>query len=183
MNEQMISTASGIVSAFVSHNSVRPEDFVGLINDVHRKLISIAEGLASEPVEKKPTPLMPWKKTIHHKYLISLEDGKQYKTLRRHLTGLGMTPEDYQAKWDLPRDYPLVCKDYSERRSTMAKSIGLGRKPKDEPETVSQPEPKLEEPKTAPPKAEATKAEKKVTPILKPKDRPARPKKGKAASE
>ena len=50
-----------------------------------------------------------------------------------------MTPEDYQAKWDLPRDYPLVCKDYSERRSTMAKSIVLGRKPKDEPETVSQP--------------------------------------------
>ena len=77
--------------------------------------------------EAKPTPAVSIRKSITPDYLISLEDGKQYKSLKRHLTKLGLTPEAYREKWDLPRDYPMVAANYAAKRSELAKSIGLGQ--------------------------------------------------------
>jgi hypothetical protein len=78
--------------------------------------------------EFKREPAVPMRKSIHRDFILSLEDGKRYQTLRRHLLGRGMTPEQYRAKWNLPADYPMVAAAYSERRSALAKSLGLGRK-------------------------------------------------------
>lgn len=120
--------AADLVAAFVSHNSVRPEDVGGLISDVHGKLAALAAGKTEASVAAKPEPPVPIKKSITPGYLVSLEDGRHYKTLRRHLAKRGLTPDAYRAKWGLPADYPMVAKDYAERRSALAKSIGLGRK-------------------------------------------------------
>jgi predicted transcriptional regulator len=75
----------------------------------------------------KPAPAVPIEDTIHDDYLVSLEDGKRYKSLKRHLRTNGMTPQEYRAKWGLPGDYPMVCASYSKQRSDMAKAMGLGK--------------------------------------------------------
>ena len=128
MSEEHTKTTVEIISAYVSNNHLRAEELVELIKDVHGKLVELANGKAEPQAEAKPEPRLPIKKTITPGYLISLEDGKPYKTLRRHLTIRGMTPEDYRAKWGLPADYPMVAKEYAERRSALAKSMGLGSK-------------------------------------------------------
>ena len=128
MTEALTQITADIVSAYVSNNSVRAEDVAGLIKDVHGKLAKLAAGKAEAPVAAKLEPPVPVKKSITPDYLVSLEDGRHYKTLRRHLAKRGLTPDDYRAKWGLPADYPMVAKDYAERRSALAKSIGLGRK-------------------------------------------------------
>jgi predicted transcriptional regulator len=90
------------------------------------------------------------RKSITHEALISFEDGKPYKTLKRHLTGLGLTPETYRAKWGLPGDYPLVAASYSERRSALARSIGLGYRRRDAaPKAAAPSETLAEKPKRA----------------------------------
>jgi len=118
--------AADIVSAFVSNNSVPASELPGLIGNVHAALQN-----ASQPTVKqddaKPTPAVSVRKSVTPDYLISLEDGKQYKSLKRHLTRLGLTPEAYREKWDLPRDYPMVAANYAAKRSELAKSIGLGQ--------------------------------------------------------
>jgi predicted transcriptional regulator len=81
---------------------------------------------AAEP--EKPVPAVPIKKSVMPEYLISLEDGRHYKALKRHLRRLGMTPEEYRTKWGLSPDYPMVAAEYAKRRSELAKSLGLGRK-------------------------------------------------------
>ena len=120
-----IDLAADIVSAFVSHNNVRAEDLPSLISQVHATLENLGKPIQKEP--EKPTPLMPIKKTITPDYLISLEDGKQYRSLKRHLTGRGLTPEQYREKWGLARDYPMVAPSYSAQRSALARSLGLGQ--------------------------------------------------------
>jgi predicted transcriptional regulator len=128
MNKLITETVE-IIAAHISHNAVPASELPGLIRNVHRSLLEIVDGVKTEViVERAVEPAVPIRKSVHRDYLISLEDGKKYQTLRRHLLGRGMTPEDYRAKWGLPADYPMVAAAYSERRSTMAKSLGFGRK-------------------------------------------------------
>ncbi|WP_262273421.1 MucR family transcriptional regulator [Microvirga yunnanensis] len=118
--------AADIVSAFVSNNSVPLAELPGLIGNVHAALRRVGQPAAQQE-ETKPVPAISIKKSVTPDYLISLEDGKQYKSLKRHLTKLGLTPEAYREKWDLPRDYPMVAANYAAKRSELAKSIGLGQ--------------------------------------------------------
>ena len=121
-----IELAADIVSAFVSYNSVPVADLPSLIGNVHAALQNVGQPAAKQD-EAKPTPAVSVQKSVTPDYLISLEDGKKYKSLKRHLTKLRLTPEAYREKWDLPRDYPMVAATYAAKRSEMAKSIGLGQ--------------------------------------------------------
>ncbi len=103
------------------------EELPALIASTHAALTKLG-GPVEPAKEERSTPLMPIKKTVTPDYLISLEDGKQYKSLKRHLTTRGLTPDEYRRKWGLPYDYPMVAANYAAQRSELAKSIGLGRK-------------------------------------------------------
>ncbi|HYA75158.1 MAG TPA: MucR family transcriptional regulator [Roseiarcus sp.] len=118
-----------IVSAFVAYNSLRAAELPALIQSVHAALVKIISGAAA-PTERQPeaaAPAVSIRKSITPDYLICLDDGLKFKSLRRHLTALGMTPEQYRAKWKLPADYPMVAANYAAQRSAMAKEIGLGQ--------------------------------------------------------
>jgi predicted transcriptional regulator len=121
-----IELAADIVSAFVSNNSVSVADLPALLGSVYAALQNV--GSPAQVDEPKPTPAVPVKKSITPDFLISLEDGRPYKSLKRHLTRLGLTPQQYRAKWSLPADYPIVARNYAARRSELAKSIGLGQR-------------------------------------------------------
>jgi len=127
---QLVELSAEIVSAYVSHNALSAPDLPKLIASVHTALVALGGVAEVEPaVELKPA--VPVKKSITPEYLICLEDGKKFKSLKRHLrTEYDMSPEEYRAKWGLPPDYPMVAPTYSEARSRLAKTIGLGRKPK-----------------------------------------------------
>ena len=119
-----------IVAAYISHNSVRAEDLAGLINTVHAALGSVGSG-ATPVAEEKREPVVSIKKSITPDYLISLFDGKKYKSLKRHLrTSHNMTPEQYREYFGLPRDYPMVAPNYAAARSELAKTMGLGQQRK-----------------------------------------------------
>jgi predicted transcriptional regulator len=122
-----IELTADIVSAFISNNSVPVSDLPSLIGNVHTALRNSGQP-APQREEAKPTPAVPIKRSITPDYLISLEDGKHYKSLKRHLTRLGLTPEAYREKWGLPHDYPMVAANYAAKRSELAKSIGLGQR-------------------------------------------------------
>lgn len=115
-----------IVSAYVGNNSVHLGELPNVIASIHSALQNLGKPL--KPVEEKLTPLMPIRKTITPDHLISLEDGKRYKSLKRHLSGRGLTPQQYRQKWSLPSDYPMVAPNYAAQRSQLAKALGLGRK-------------------------------------------------------
>jgi predicted transcriptional regulator len=122
-----IELAADIVSAYVSNNSVPSADLPSLISDVHLALVKVAGGAAEAPVEA-PKPAVPIKKSITPDYIICLEDGKKFKSLKRHLrTQYGMTPEQYRERWGLPADYPMVAPNYAKARSQLAKEMGLGQ--------------------------------------------------------
>ena len=114
-----------IVSAYVANNNVRTEDLANLINTVRAALSN--SGTASAAAQKAEPP-MPWKKAVKPDFIISFEDGKQYKSMKRHLARYGLTPEQYREKWGLPRDFPMVAPNYAAARSEMAKRIGLGQR-------------------------------------------------------
>lgn len=103
------------------------DSIVSAIPRIHAAYMQILTSGIIEP-KKEQEPAVPVKKSVTDDYIISLEDGKKYKTLKRHLSKRGMTPDEYRAKWGLPHDYPVVCKAYSERRSQLAKENGLGKK-------------------------------------------------------
>jgi predicted transcriptional regulator len=125
-NDIVVHTAD-IVSAFVGNSKVSAEALPDLIKSVYGALANIGAPALVAPLEKL-VPAVSIKKSITPDFLISLEDGKQYKSLKRHLrTQYGMSPEDYRAKWGLPKDYPMVAPAYAARRSALAKSMGLGR--------------------------------------------------------
>jgi len=86
----------------------------------------VASGAAQAP-EQRPEPPVPINKTIRPDYIVSLEDGRQYRSMKRHLTARGLTPEQYRAKWALRPDYPMVAPSYSKARSELAKTLGLGQ--------------------------------------------------------
>lgn len=119
-----------IVQAYVARNALPAEALPDLIASVHAALSSLGRPAAAET--ERPAPPVPIRKTITADYLISLEDGRPYRTLRRHLSSRGLTPEAYRARWGLPLDYPMTAENYRERRSELARSLGLGRsrKPK-----------------------------------------------------
>jgi len=135
----LIALAGDIVAAYVSHNSLNATDLPGLIRNVHQALSSLGGAPAPEPaVEQKPA--VPIKKSVTPDYIFSLEDGKKFKSLKRHLrTHYNLSPEQYRAKWNLPADYPMVAPNYSATRSSMAKTIGLGRKPAPPPPPPAKP--------------------------------------------
>lgn len=124
----IIEMTADIVSAYVGQNSVPAADLPSLINSVHTALAGISIGAAvAEPAAAK-APAVAIKKSITPEFLICLEDGRKFKSLKRHLrTAYSMTPEDYRSKWGLPRDYPMVAPDYAASRSALAKSMGLGQ--------------------------------------------------------
>ena len=118
-----------IVSAHVSNNSVQSSDLPALIQQVYTALSTL--GSVPAQAAEKPEPAVPVRKSVFPDYIVCLEDGKKLKMLKRHLmTSYGMTPDAYRERWGLPSNYPMVAPSYAERRSTLAKSIGLGRKPK-----------------------------------------------------
>jgi predicted transcriptional regulator len=122
-----IELAADIVSAYVSNNSVPSADLPGLINEIHGALVKVAGGVVEAPVEA-PKPAVPLKKSVTPDYIICLEDGKKFKSLKRHLrTQYNMTPEQYREKWGLPVDYPMVAPNYAKARSELAKEMGLGQ--------------------------------------------------------
>ena len=125
---ELVEHAAKIVVAYVSHNPVTPDGIPALLASVHRALQQLG-GVAPTPPPEPPKPPVSIKKSITPDHLISLEDGKPYKSLKRHLAVRGLTPAEYRAKWGLPADYPMVAPKYAEARSKLAKQTGLGRKP------------------------------------------------------
>ena len=119
-----IAVVADIVSAFVSHNRIPAAELPSLIRGVYDRLASLQS--PCEPKQDQPVPPVPVRKTVTPNYIISLEDGKPYKTLKRHLGGRGLTPEQYRVKWGLPPDYPMVASSYAALRSDLAKANGLG---------------------------------------------------------
>jgi predicted transcriptional regulator len=130
MNEKSsnyIELTADIVSAYVSNNSVSAGDISALISQVHSALLRVSNG-QGEVVSETLKPAVAVKKSITPEYLICLEDGKKFKSLKRHLrTQYNMTPEHYREKWGLPPDYPMVAPKYAEARSQLAKQMGLGQ--------------------------------------------------------
>jgi predicted transcriptional regulator len=122
-----IGLTATIVSAYVSNNSVPAQELSNLINQVHSALARVSTGqgdLPSEPLR----PAVSVKKSITPEHIVCLEDGKKFKSLKRHLrTQYGMTPEQYREKWGLPADYPMVAPNYAQARSQLAKQMGLGQ--------------------------------------------------------
>ena len=125
--DNLVELAAEIVSAFVSNNSVRQADLPSLIVEVHRAL----NGAHTGSIEPEPEPLTPAvnpKRSVFPDYIVCLEDGMKFKSLKRHLrTHHEMTPEEYRTKWGLAHDYPMVAPNYAAARSALAKKIGLGQ--------------------------------------------------------
>jgi len=122
-----IDMASDVVVAYVAHNHVAIADLPALIDKVHAALVALAVGRASPAEEPAPAiTAAQIRKSVQHDRLISFIDGRSYKTLKRHLTANGLTPETYRERFGLPADYPMVAAAYSERRSSLAKANGLG---------------------------------------------------------
>ncbi len=127
-NADLIELSSEIVAAYVGHNALSPTDLPKLIGDVYAALKGLGAGPAASEAEA-PKPAVPVRRSINPDYLICLEDGKKFKSLKRHLmTHHHLTPQQYREKWALPADYPMVAPNYSATRSSLAKSSGLGRK-------------------------------------------------------
>ena len=122
-----IELTANIVSAYVSNNPVPAADIPTLINQIHSALMQVSAGradVAAEPLR----PAVRIKKSITPDHLVCLEDGKKFKSLRRHLRSqYNMTPEQYREKWGLPPDYPMVAPNYAAARSQLAKQMGLGQ--------------------------------------------------------
>jgi predicted transcriptional regulator len=138
-DQHLIDLTAGIVPAYVAHNALRPDDLPSVIRSVHEALAATGREPPA-PIEEPPVPPVPIRRSITPDFLISLEDGKPYKVLKRHLAGFGLTPEAYRSKWGLPGDYPMVAPNYSARRSALAKAAGLGRRPSaPEPAPVAAP--------------------------------------------
>ncbi|TYC65304.1 MucR family transcriptional regulator [Stappia sp. BW2] len=130
VDANLIDLTADIVSAYVSNNTVASTDLPGLINEVYGALQKTAS-TSTEPEPEPLKPAVPVKKSVMPDYIICLEDGKKFKSLKRHLrTHYNMTPEEYREKWDLGADYPMVAPNYAAARSELAKKMGLGQQRK-----------------------------------------------------
>ncbi|MCF6320976.1 MAG: MucR family transcriptional regulator [Rhizobiaceae bacterium] len=127
-NSILIELTAEVVSAYVGNNPVSLNDLPNLISDVHVAL-GAANSAANAPLAAKQKPAVSPKKSLHRDYLICLEDGKKFKSLKRHIrTHYNLSPEEYREKWGLGHDYPMVAPAYAEARSRLAREMGLGRK-------------------------------------------------------
>jgi len=125
---ELLELTTEIVAAHVSNNTLPVNDLPQLIQDVYKTLVNVGNGQVSS---ERLQPAISIKKSITPDFIICLEDGKKLKMLKRHLkTAYNMTPEEYREKWGLPRDYPMVAPNYAKHRSSLAKKIGLGTKPR-----------------------------------------------------
>jgi predicted transcriptional regulator len=122
-----VELTTDVVSAYVAKNSVSASSLPEIISSVHAAFTALSAPVPP-PEAEKPVPAVPIRKSVTPDYLISLEDGRRDKSLKRHLSGKGLTPAEYRAKWGLPKDYPMVAPNYAATRSALAKSMGLGRK-------------------------------------------------------
>jgi predicted transcriptional regulator len=124
---ELLEMTADIVSAYVGNNSVAANDLPALIANIHAALSTVSTGVVEvEPEIKEPA--VPIRKSISPDFLICLEDGRKFKSLKRHLrTKYDMSPEEYRAKWNLPKDYPMVAPNYAKARSDLAKQMGLGQ--------------------------------------------------------
>ncbi|WP_428649888.1 MucR family transcriptional regulator [Roseibium sp.] len=130
VDANLIDLTADIVSAYVSNNTVASTDLPSLINEVYGALQKTATA-SSDPEPEPLKPAVPVKKSVMPDYIICLEDGKKFKSLKRHLrTHYNMTPEEYREKWDLGADYPMVAPNYAAARSELAKKMGLGQQRK-----------------------------------------------------
>lgn len=128
-SNNMLALTAQIVSAHVSHNTVPAAGLPSLIEEVHRALMSIEA--PTPPKAARPEPAVPIAKSVTPEFIICLEDGKRMKMLKRHLkTAFNMTPDQYRERWGLAQDYPMVAPRYAKQRSSLAKKIGLGTKPR-----------------------------------------------------
>ena len=127
-NADTIEMAAGIVAAYVGANSVPATDLPVLIQNVYRSLATLADSNVQTAPPAELVPAVSPKKSITPDYLICLEDGKKFKSLKRHLrVRYGLSPEQYRTKWGLPADYPMVAPNYAKARSELAKEMGLGQ--------------------------------------------------------
>jgi predicted transcriptional regulator len=122
----LVGLAADIVSAYVTNNSVPAADLPSLIATVHSSLRNVSNPAPAQATEK-PTPAVPIKKSVTPEAIISLIDGKPYRTMKRHLTRHGLTPAQYRERFGLPHDYPVVAPAYAAKRSELARSAGLGQ--------------------------------------------------------
>ncbi len=134
----LIELTTEIVGAYVLANSIAASDLPGLIHGVHQALTGAGQPQAAPEEADAKATTGQIRKSISPDTLISFEDGKPYKSLKRHLSTRGLTPEDYRAKWGLPKDYPMVAPNYSAQRSALAKTLGLGRKAAPAPVVVTE---------------------------------------------
>lgn len=147
-NEANLELTADIVSAYVSNNPIPTTELAALIASVSASLSRL--GQAVEAAVPSLTPAVNPKRSVHDDYIVCLEDGKKFKSLKRHLsTHFGLTPDEYRAKWKLPADYPMVAPGYSAARSALAKTMGLGRKPKAQRVPVAVPAKRGRKPKVA----------------------------------
>jgi predicted transcriptional regulator len=122
----LVEITADLVAAYVARNAVPAGELPGLIATVHASLAGMGGAPETAPAPVKLVPPVSIRKSVTDDYIVSLEDGKQYQALKRHLSKLGMTPEEYRAKWGLPKDYPMVAPASSAKRSALAKERGLG---------------------------------------------------------
>jgi predicted transcriptional regulator len=124
----ILALTAQIVSAHISNNTVAADSLPALIQEVYKTLTNAGKEAITPD---RPQPAVSVKKSIFPEYLVCLEDGKKLKMLKRHLqTAYGLTPEQYRERWNLPPDYPMVAPNYARHRSSLAKKIGLGTKPR-----------------------------------------------------
>ena len=125
----IIELAAEITAAYVSNNSVRVADLPGLFGEIHSALARVSSGAAPVVAPEAQTPAVPPRKSITNDHIVCLEDGRKFKSLKRHLrTDHDLSPEQYREKWHLAADYPMVAPAYAKARSALAKSMGLGQK-------------------------------------------------------
>ena len=135
-NQEMITLTADIVSAHVSNNNVPTTDVAALIQSVYGALSALGQP-QEQAAPEKPKGAVSLRASIKPEHLVSMIDGKPYKMLRRHISQHGYSPESYREAYGLPRDYPMVASNYAEQRRALAHKIGLGRKPRSEPEPAA----------------------------------------------
>jgi predicted transcriptional regulator len=123
-----VELAAEIVSAYVSNNSVPASELAALLSDIHGAIVRVSAGMPVAPPAEAAKPAVSPKKSVTNDFIVCLEDGRKFKSLKRHLrTQYNMSPEQYREKWALPADYPMVAPAYAKARSALAKQMGLGQ--------------------------------------------------------
>ena len=132
-SNELMALTTEIVCSHVANNTVNVNDLPQLIQQVYATLANIGKG--QSPAVDRPQPAVPIKRSITPDFIVCLEDGRKLKMLKRHIkTAYNMTPEEYRERWRLPPDYPMVAPNYAKQRSSLAKKIGLGTKPRRRPQ-------------------------------------------------